>query len=88
MHSEYLYFEVKLHVSPGCVMRVFLQYTPEWRLPLVQVTVLQQVVLLGLRSGDQLVLLLVVSEGGEEAYTVDTVKKISVGLRLFNTGRS
>lgn len=43
-------------------MGVFLQYKPERRLPLVQVTVLQQVALLSLSPGDQLVLFLIVPE--------------------------
>lgn len=60
--SQYLQFEVEFHVSPARVMRVFLQYKPERRFSLVQVAVLQQVMLLGLRPRDQLMLLLIVSE--------------------------
>lgn len=50
--SQYLQFEVEFHVSPAWIMRVFLKYKPEWRFSLVQVTVLQQVIMLGLRSRD------------------------------------
>lgn len=58
----HLQLEVELHVPPVGVVGVFPQDEPERRLSLVEVAVLQQVALLGLRSGDQLVLLLVVSE--------------------------
>lgn len=59
---DHLYFQVQLHISPALVVWVFPQYKPEWRLSFVQVTVLQQVLLLGFSPGDQLVLLIVVPE--------------------------
>lgn len=58
-----MYFKVELHVPPLWVVRVFLQDELKRRLSLVQITVFQQVDLLGLSSGDQLVFLSAVSEG-------------------------
>lgn len=66
----YLQLEVELHVPPAGVVGVLPQDEPEGRLSLVQVAVLQQVALLGLRSGDQLVLLLVVSRKKKKKETI------------------
>lgn len=64
LSERYLQLEVELHVAPARVVGVLLEDEPERRLPQVQVAVLQQELLLGLRPGHQPVLHLVVPAGG------------------------
>lgn len=62
MTDVHLHLEVELHIPPAGVVGVFPQDERERRLSLVEVAVLQQVAPTGLRFGDQLVLILDVSE--------------------------
>lgn len=64
LSERYLQLEVELHVAPARVVGVLLEDEPERRLPQVQVAVLQQELLLGLRPRHQPVLHLVVPAGG------------------------
>lgn len=64
LQATYLQLEVELHVAPARVVRVLLEDEPEGRFSLVQVAVLKQELLLGIRPRHQPVLHLVVSVGG------------------------
>lgn len=62
--AAYLQLKVELHVPPARVVRVLFEDEPEGRFSLVQVAVLQQELLLGLRPRHQPVLHFVVPAGG------------------------
>lgn len=85
IHPSHMQQKVELHVSPAWVMRVFLQYEPKRGLSLVEVDVLQQVALLGLSSGDQLVLLLVVSEENKDFQSFFEPSTLQSSWRDFET---
>ena len=49
----HLQLEVELHVAPARVVRVLPEHVPKYRLPQVQVAVLQKVFLLGVSARDE-----------------------------------